>query len=64
MLTEEKSRTVVIARRMQGRKPRQVLPGIQEPFGGGRPNKFINPSTFAVAKVLKYSPYFLNANMV
>ena len=41
MLTEEKSRTVVIARQMQGRKPRQALPGIQEPFGGGRPNMYL-----------------------
>ena len=41
MLTEEKSRTVVIARKMQGRNPRQTLPGIQESFGGGRPNMYL-----------------------
>jgi len=45
MLIEEKSRTVVIARKMQGRNPRQALPGIQESFGGGRPNMYlIGPS--------------------
>ena len=29
------------ARKMQGRKPRHALPGIAEPFGGGRPNRYL-----------------------
>ena len=30
-----------MARKMHGRKPRHALPGIEEPFGGGRPNRYL-----------------------
>ena len=37
---------VAIARKMQGRKPLHALPGIEEPFGGGRPNRYLAQQRF------------------
>ena len=41
MLTVERRRVVAMARRMQGTKPRHAAPGIQDSFGGGRPNRYL-----------------------
>ena len=30
-----------MARRMQGRQPRQAVPGIQQPFGEGNPKRYL-----------------------
>ena len=63
MLTEERRRIVVIARKMQGRKPRQALPGIQEPFGGGRPNRYLGAETHACPELLGFC-YLIGPSLV